>query len=285
MIKFTQEVQVLIHLLLNNHFLYLLNDTVVVDSVALKGYDRIFVNPNSRKGVAVSTDSLQWFSLSLSDSIIWGKAISNHILIDGCVQKGDTLFVSTEAGVQSAYIDNFNASTLLNANFLTFDRSNYEGNEKIRTFTFVGSIILFVFFIIAWGIWKLKNMNTLIQESMSSRIEELETSIEYIGTNLKSKIKKVRNEFNDGQVKHINSQIDVLKTKVKDELIQCLEKQADDVGRYESIEGRNNEEFTRNLINKKGEVKIEELVACIKKNKTWASITTDVTACVCSLPL
>ena len=307
-------------LLLNNHFLYLLNGRDVVDSIALKGYSRIFVSPNEYEGIAVSTDSLQWFSLQ--DSIILGKAKSGHIQIDGCVQKDDTLFVSTEAGVQLVYINSLNAPTHLNAKFLTFDRSDYDKRKGKQILVLIVSVIVFLLSLLAWGIWKLrskdlelkeekeshketeeqlkkekesheeteeqlkkekesheetekklKNKDALIKESISTRIEELESANEYIGTDLKGEIEQVRNDFNEGKVKGLHKQLDDLKAKVKDELIQRLEGQSSDLKRYDSQESRDNETSTRNIIDNKEKAKIEELVACIERNNTWMDET------------
>ena len=207
-------------LLLSNHFLYLLKDTTAVDSVALKGYKRIFVSPNGRMGVAVSTDSLQWFSYTLQDSIILGKATSsNHILINGCVQKGDTLFVSTEAGVEIVDMKQDTADTEMTSTYLSFSKDKFKSQERNRrTIVWVVIVLIvitiFVGFCFNWRkiIEKVKRIESECN-NLAQKLTEANDNIKNLERERDNLVHKLT-DANDN-IEVVQNQIQLLQDEVK----------------------------------------------------------------------
>lgn len=249
-------------LLLNNHFLYLLKDTDVVDSVALKGYDKIFVSPNGCEGIAVSTDSLQWFSMSLQDSIILGKATSNKIIIDGCVQKGDTLFISTEAGVEIVAMSQDIVDTEKAPTYLRFSNRDFKKQERNRIII-MWVVIALIVVLASVGIgFKWKKLKEKSREYLIEGISRLYNTLDYItGENLKKEINELKEKIDSGKIdKNLNSRLYAATEGVAFSLVDVINDQIPRIKKTKWNESNNLIEKCKKAINTRDTKEMLEVV-------------------------
>lgn len=213
-------------LLLNNHVLYLLKDTDIIDSVALKNYDRIFVSPNGCEGIAVSTDTLQWFSLSSQDSITLGKATFGHYIIDDCIPKGDTLFISTEAGVEIVAMSQDTVDTEKAPIYLSFSEGDFKNQERNRSIIMWVVIALILISVVA-GFWVKSEKNKKDREYLKEGISRLCKSLDYItDENLKKLINELKDNIDSDTIdKNLYSRLHYATDGVAFALVEKINKQ------------------------------------------------------------
>ena len=89
-------------LLLNNHYLRFYSDTILQDSVALRGYERLLFSPRKQVGVAIKRSGVQYFKLEDVENRKEIQMLCNEsrpISPDGCMIINDTLFLAADEGM------------------------------------------------------------------------------------------------------------------------------------------------------------------------------------------
>lgn len=137
-------------LLLNNHYLRFYTNSILQDSVPLRGYERLLFSPQKQVGVAVKRSGVQYFKLENNENRKEIKLLCNEsrpISPDGCMIINDTLFLAADEGMLKTPLTEDKLPDYVPVNF---DSSDI---DVTKTVICIGGVIVFLLFVSIILLW------------------------------------------------------------------------------------------------------------------------------------
>lgn len=236
------------YLLLNNHYLrYYLNDPKdsIVDSVALRGYERLFFNNEKQIGAVINKNAIQFFQID-SGNIRLSRYKSRPITPQACMIVDDSLlFLAADEGMLVECL-----SDSLTTKPVNFDHSYFAMTESLVLGGSLFFIVLFISIIILIRSHqrKLRERDNRIQEEKRrreedyrSRVQGLIQTLDYIEDNaIIVRVRQLETEISSKDIvfnEELNKRIQKIAQQVAIGLVEVINlKQLPDIERIDWAE-------------------------------------------------
>ena len=171
-------------LLLNNHYLrYYLNNQIV-DSVSLRGYERLLFSKERQIGAVINKSEIQFFQIE-NERISLSEYESRHITPQACMIIGDSLYLAADEGMLKVHLPDLSTTPV------TFDHTEYAWTETAIIF----ATIIFLLFILFLIVYK-QQFAQKFKRRLKEMEEKYKNKLHLKETQFREEEKKAQKQYN-----------------------------------------------------------------------------------------